>query len=304
MLRLILFIIFYLLSIAKTMAQDPLFSQNVFVPSILNPAFASIEASSSAGIVNRLEWSNLDLKIQSKYTFVSMHIQNSSIGITIVDQRQNFTKYSYTQFDGNYAYRVQISDDWYFHPTITIRYGVRAFDSSRIYLEDQINIVNGVISPISSENLSINDTFGFLDFSSRLLLKNENHFYGTALKHLNIPNVSFLTGRTIPLDMFITINLGYQFDIAKYVDSFHFYIKLKLNSNYFQQVNIIAVNVGGALVFPNYFIGRNISSNFSKSIALQKILSLGYYAGLNHDHFQFGYPYDYNNLKSTTVRGV
>jgi type IX secretion system PorP/SprF family membrane protein len=308
MIRIILTLIFFFLSTFKSCAQDPVFSSSDLMPQTLNPAFTGLIESNSLGLLHRSQWPNLGLKVDSEYAFLNMWNEriNSGIGISVISQRQNFSKYSLTQFDFSYAYKVQLTDEWFFHPAIQIGWGTRSFNSSTINFEDQIDIVNGIIRPLSSEFSNINENSSFLDFSAGMLINHENFFVGTSLKHLNKPNISFLSDGIVPIDMFFSVNAGYQFTIADYVDiiQFPYETKLKLTSNYIKQGDFKRVDLGVTLDFSTFYFGVRGNSNLKSSEGQTTLGSLGLFGGLNYEHFQFGYNYDFNKISGLNTGGV
>jgi type IX secretion system PorP/SprF family membrane protein len=278
------------------------------MPQTLNPAFTGLIESNSLSLLHRSQWPNLGLKIDSEYAFLNTWNDriNSGIGISAISQRQNFSKYSLTQFDLSYAYKVQLTDEWFFHPAIQIGWGTRSFNSTTINFEDQIDIVNGIIRPISSEFSNINENSSFLDFSAGMLINHENFFIGTSLKHLNKPNISFLSDGIVPIDMFFSVNAGYQFKIADYVDiiQFPYETKLKLTSNYIKQGDFKRVDLVVTLDFSTFYFGVRGNSNLKSSESQTNLGSLGLFGGLNYEHFQFGYNYDLSVLKGLDTGGA
>ena len=309
MIRIIIILLFLIMSTCTAKAQDPLFTQSFLFPETLNPSFTGLSESNSIGVLHRTQWPNLNLQVYSEFAFINTWNDriNSGIGISIINQRQNFTNYNFTKVDMNYAYKVQLTEDWIFHPSIAVGYGSRGFNSNGIVLEDQIDISNGVINQNSSEFSSFNEKINYFDFSTGMLLNNENFFIGTSLKHINKPNVSVLSNGNVPLDMFFSVNLGYQFTIADYVDiiSFPYETKLRLTSNYIKQGNFRRIDLGGALVYSNYFFGISANSNLQTSLGGSTAFnSYSLFGGLNYEHLQFGYSYDFNTLKGLNTGGV
>ena len=309
MIRIIIILIFLIMSTCTAKAQGPLFTQNSLFPETLNPAFTGLSESNSVGLLHRVQWPDLNLQLDSEFAFINTWNDriNSGVGISIINQRQNFTNYNFTKVDINYAYKVQLTENWIFHPSIALGYGLRGFNSKRIVLEDQIDISNGVINQNSSEVSILNEKINYFDFSTGILLNNENFFIGTSLKHINKPNVSILSNGDVPLDMFFSVNLGYQFTIADYVDiiSFPYEAKLKLTSNFLKQGSFRRIDLGGALIYSNYFFGISANSNLQDSSGGRTIFnSYGLFGGLNYEHLQFGYSYDFNHLKGLSTGGV
>lgn len=309
MIQIIITLLFVIMSTCSVNAQDPLFTQSFLFPETLNPAFTGLSEFNSVGLLHRTQWPNLNLQLESEFAFINTWNDriNSGIGISIINQRQNFTNYNFTKVDINYAYKVQLTDDWIFHPSIDIGYGSRGFNSNGIVLEDQIDILNGVINQNSSESSSFNDKINYFDFSTGMLLNNDKIFIGTSLKHINKPNVSVLSNGNVPLDMFFSVNVGYQFTIADYIDiiSFPYETKLRLSSNYIKQGNFRRIDFGGTLVYFNYFFGISTNSNLQGfSGGKTTFNSYSLFGGLNFEHLQFGYSYDFNFLKGLNSGGV
>lgn len=308
MIRIIVALLFFILSTCKAMAQDPLFTQSFLFPETLNPAFTGISESNSVGFLHRIQWPNLNLQLDSEFAFINTWNDriNSGIGISIVNQRQNFTNYNFTKVDINYAYKAQLTEDWIFHPSIAVGYGSRGFNKYGIVLEDQIDILKGVINQSSFESSSFNETVNYFDFSTGMLLKNDNFFIGTSLKHFNKPNISVLSNGNVPLDMFFSVNLGYQFTIADYVDiiSFPYETRLKLQSNYIKQGEFKRFDFIGVLDFSNYYFGLGFKSNGISSKGNEVLSSFDLFGGLNYDHFQFGLSYDFDTLNKLNSGGI
>ena len=308
MVRIVRIIILYFSLITNAMAQDPFFSNNFLIPETLNPAFVGISESKSLGVLHRSQWPNFKLQIDSNFAFFNSWQEsiNSGIGISVVNQEQNFTNYNFTQIDFSYAYKVQLNDNWIFHPAIQLGYGTRSFNSSNIIFEDQIDILNGYINPFSSEFTKMNENLNFFDFSAGMLINNENFYLGTSLKHLNKPNISFLSNGVVPLDLFFSLNMGYQFTIADYLDIVYFpyETKMKLTSNYIKQGEFSRIDLEAALDFSNFYFGISSVTNLKNIDGKTALSSLGLFGGLNYEYFKFGYSYDFNMQKKLNLGGV
>ena len=93
---------------------------------------------------------------------------------------------------------------------------------------------------------------------------------------------------------------------ADYVDiiQFPYETKLKLTSNYIKQGDFKRVDLGVTLDFSSFYFGVRGNSNL-RSYEGQTILSsIGLFGGLNYEHFQFGYSYDFNGLKGLNTGGA
>jgi type IX secretion system PorP/SprF family membrane protein len=106
-------------------AQDPIFTQYFMVPETLNPGFTGFLETTKAGILHRTQWPDLNFRVDTDFGFVNTWLENanSGIGVSILNHREKFTNYNFTQVNLNYAYRVQITDDWFFRPAIEVGFG-------------------------------------------------------------------------------------------------------------------------------------------------------------------------------------
>ena len=121
---------FLLLSFAFSVkAQDPIFTQYFMVPETINPGFTGFLETTNTGVLHRTQWPNLDFRVDTDFGFFNTWREemNSGFGVTLMNHRENFTNYSFTQANFAYAYRVQLNDDWYFRPAIEVGFGNKSF---------------------------------------------------------------------------------------------------------------------------------------------------------------------------------
>ena len=119
-------------------------------------------------------------------------------------------------------------------------------------LEDQININTGAISPSSIDQGVLNqkDHINFVDISAGFLIDNQDGWFGASLKHLNRPNITFLNGGNVPLDLFLTIHGGYAFDLEGTPSALlPQNTKLLVTANYMRQSQFNRLDFGSALKF-------------------------------------------------------
>ena len=177
----------WLLIISKiSFSQDPIFSQYFLIPETSNPSFSGFMETTYAGVIHRTQWTDLDLRIDTQYGFVNTWSEsmNSGIGLSILNHRESNTRYNHAQLNLNYAYRVQLSRDWYFRPAIEVGYGLKSFAFRGLLLSDQINIGSGFVSSASIDPLLENDKVHFFDFNAGLLFHNNNSWLALSLIHI------------------------------------------------------------------------------------------------------------------------
>lgn len=306
--KVIVFIILFNLSFSVK-AQDPIFTQYFMVPETLNPGFTGFLETTNAGILHRTQWPDLDFRVDSDFGFINTWLENanSGIGVSVLNHREKFTDYNFSQANFNYAYRVQLNEDWFFRPAIEIGFGNKSFGFQNIILEDQINIGQGIINTSSVDPLLLNDKVNFFDISIGMLFNNENAWFGAAMKHINKPNISFAANGNVPLEMFFSANTGYEFLLTDYIDITYlpYETKMLLTSNYMHQGEYSRFDLGAGLVFKKLFFGLTAATNpGKKSVNSHFLTSINAYGGLQYEHFKFGYSYDFNTSKIGRTGGI
>ena len=85
----ILFFILALISV-ESKAQDPIFTQYFLVPETINPGFTGFLETTSAGLIHRTQWPDLNLKIETDYAYFSTWAENanSGIGVNFLNHRE------------------------------------------------------------------------------------------------------------------------------------------------------------------------------------------------------------------------
>ena len=305
------YIITFLLlhSMLSLKAQDPIFTQYFMVPETINPGFTGFLETTNTGILHRTQWPNLNFRVDTDFGFFNTWREemNSGFGVTLMNHRENFTNYSYTQANFVYAYRVQLNDDWYFRPAIEVGFGNKSFGFQNLILEDQININLGTIDATSIDPLRLREKVTFYDLSAGMLFNNENAWFGATLKHLNKPNISFSQTGNLPLEMFFSANAGLELKVADYIDilAFPYETKLLLTTNFMKQGDYNRLDLGTGLIFNKLFFGVTAATNpVTNSPNSHFLTSINAFGGLKYDHFKFGYSYDFNTSKIGKTGGV
>lgn len=310
-LKLVLYILLTALSIAEVKAQDPIFTQYFLVPETINPAFTGTLVTGYTGLIHRSQWPNENRRIDTEYAFINSPIgreREMGLGLTILNQREVFTKYNYTQINGVYSYNVNLNDEWRFRLGIEAGYGHKNFNFSNLLLEDQINPNDGSINGGSTDPgvLNANDKIGFFDFSSGILLYSDKAWFGASLKHLNKPNIAFTDYAAVPLELFLSVHGGYSLSLD---DSSMSYFpeetNVLLTANYIRQAQYNRLDFGTALELKPFIVGILAATNpEGKSNNSHLLTSLNLFGSIQLDRFVFGYSYDINTSKMGNTQGV
>jgi len=274
-------------------AQDPIFTQSNYVQETLNPGFSGFEDSDriAAGVLTRTQWPNLDLRVDTQYAYLNKSYDYGP-------------SYNFYQANINYMHRINLDGGWFFRPAIEVGLGFKDIGFSNLTLADQININTGVISPVSVDPLSNNtDNVFFGDISGGVLFEREErngitYWFGASAKHLNRPNISFVDGEKLPLDIFYSLHGNFRFP-------FLYDHSIMMTANYMQQGEYNRLDIGSLFMLNQFLIGVTAATNPAQNDNNSHILtSINGFLGLEYDAFRFGLSYDMNTSKIGRTNGV
>ncbi|WP_299117445.1 PorP/SprF family type IX secretion system membrane protein [uncultured Winogradskyella sp.] len=304
-------IIFCLVITLKARAQDPIFTQSTFVQETINPAFSGFEDNGRThlGILHRTQWPNLNLKINSQFFFWNKSFDYGpslgfGLGITALRQHESFTNYSQNQINVNYAHRVNLRGGWIFRPAVDVGFGFKDFQFSNLTLGDQININAGTINPTTVDPLALNnDNVIFVDFSTGFVFEKEEingvtYWFGVSIKHLNRPNISFVQGDNLALDIFYSLHGNYRFPFLNDYS-------IMMTANYMQQGEFNRLDIGSLFQVNQFLLGVTAATNPAKNGEDSHLLtSINGFIGLEYERFRFGLSYDFNTTQIGRTNGV
>ncbi len=298
-----------LLSFSEVQAQDPIFTQYMFVPETINPAFTGIANAWNAGIINRRQWPDGNRRIDTRFGYVNNMVTDQlAIGGTILNHHEVFTDYNYYQLNGAVSYRVELDEEWRLRLGVEGGYGRKNFNFGGLLLEDQIDINDGSISSGSIDPgiLHSGNKIDFWDISVGVVVDKENAWFGAALKHINRPDISFTENGNVPLDMFLTVHGGYYLVLDK--SPLHFLpddSDVLFTFNYMRQSQYNRLDIGGIMELPMFSFGvMAVTNPEGKSTNSHFITSVNPIISMKLGAFTFGYSYDLNISKIGNTQGV
>ena len=298
-----------ILSTSLAKAQDPIFTQYFMIPETLNPGFTGFLETTNMGVIHRTQWPDLNFRVDSDYAFVNTWFEdaNSGLGVSFLSHRENFTNYDFKQFNVNYAYRVELNDEWYFRPGIEVGFGNKSYGFQNIILEDQINIGAGTINTSSVDPLLLNNRVQFFDVSAGMLFNTENAWFGASLKHLTKPNISYTVLGNLPLEMFMSLSGGYKFALPDGLESSFLPrdTKMLVTGNFMKQGDFNRLDIGSELIFNKIYFGVTATLDPMKNTSNSHFMtSINAFGGLQYDRFKFGYSYDFNTSQIGKTGGI
>lgn len=290
-------IILFFISSLSVVGQDPVFTQFYASPTILNPAFAGSRNSTRFSAGYRNQWLNVKSDLNTFYASGDGFLGaiNSGLGVNLINQKEELTNYSYTQINLLYSFHIQLSDRWALFPGISFGYAAKQLDFNNLLFEDQIDISSGNINP-SNESFLDRNRIDLFDFSAGMVLYHTDAWIGFSLKHLNKPNISFIEGEELPLEMFLSIHGGYRITLrpddrySQKTDGTYLF----LTANYMHQGPYDRIDFGAEFEISSFFIGILSSATFNQEIqGSNSFLSINPITGLEFDKFKIGLSYDY-----------
>ena len=216
------FFITYLLVIGylcQSVAQeDNIVGQSRFLQKV-NPSAFGMNNMNKTGVLYNSVGLVGNVSIESQYFFgaISFDIDNFSLGLDVYSLTMDNSGYVSTIPSLSYIYKIQIDNDVYFLPSITLGLGNRKIDTSKLIFEDQLSLVSGYLQTESRDPLSqLISNANYLDLGASFIIHSSNYMFGGGIKHLNQPNTSFVENPDVSLPIRYLVQGGYEFDVNPY----------------------------------------------------------------------------------------
>lgn len=298
-----------LVSSLQNYSQDVIFSQNFLVPETISPSFTGAIRSTKTGSVSRSQWRNSALKITSNFAFIDTWFEGfkSGLGVSFLNQKESGSSYTFNQVNLNFAMAFEISDTWYFRPSVSAGLGNKNYGFQNLLLEDQIDLNNNFINTSTIDPILLKAQRSFLDFSTSVLFNNEDSWVGLTFKHLNKPNISLTQNGEVPLGVFLSVHTKYYIPLLEnYRTWFASKSKIYVLSNYMQQGAYNRFDLGLQYIFEDQMsFGMMVATIPSKNTEeTSTINSISTFAGIRWQGFRFGYSYDINTTELVNTGGI
>ena len=260
----------------------------------VNPSFYGVNASSYAGVgYNTLSFQNNE-KIDSKifYTAIGFDNLNFSLGLDFSNFKIN--TYGLTQNSVNltYVYNIEVSNDMYFLPSISLGLGSNQLENEALIFGDQLNLILGSISTTSNDPLSFNElSTNYIDFSASGILYTENFLFGVTAKHLNQPDISFNQEFKLKKSLFFSVQGAYERDLNYYGRGFlpeNTY--LYLFSSYSSVGELTKIYASQELMLGGFSFG--LQELYTKNPMSSALLG-GFNIAVNVEQFEFNFSYNF-----------
>lgn len=197
--------------------QDIQYSQFYANALYLNPAFAGANQTSRAILHSRLQWPSIDATyLASTFSFDHYFPQYKS-GVGLLINTDHLYAYNNTRTFRNlelglqYAYQVELSEEWTFRPALQLSFAQRSFNNGDLKWVQQYTD-KGFQGGVTGEEANIPAApIYYADVSAGGLLYNKNFWVGISSNHLNRPSQSFLGDGSNKLYVKTTLHAGMKF---------------------------------------------------------------------------------------------
>lgn len=293
-------IIFIFFTCAYTNAQDAVFSQAFLVPETLSASFTGAIKGTKLGALYKTQGTGSVSEVNSNFAFLDtwFEIYNIGLGVSILNQTNGGSTYTFNQVNLNCSLAFQINNVWYFRPSVSAGFGMKSFGVQNFLLGDQINIGDSPNNPTSVDPILLGSKRAFIDLSPSLLIHNEYSWIGITVRHLNKPNVSITQEGTDYLNMFWSIHAKYYIPfLENFRNSFASKSKMYLLSNYMKQGDFNRLDMGTQYSYDDRFsLGITAGIIPNKNDANTSLMnSISTFISFQSRGFKFGYSYEYNS---------
>lgn len=295
----------WLLGWQSLTAQDVQYSQFYSAPLYLNPALTGASELTRVGVNYRNQWPGLDHSFNSYSAYIDHYIfdYNSGIGLIFNGNQETLANLSTNEIGLNYAYRLRLSDEFFFRVGGQVSYMQRDAFFSDLVFGSMIDIVNGNVGVITDElnGVPLDSRYSFMDYAVGGLFYNEKFWLGGAVHHIGEPNTSFVEDQISVLPRKISFQGGYKVNLSPGGRDFftHMYQERSISFafNYKQQAPFSQLDVGTQLylhplVLGVWYRGLPTKNSLPNNEAVIALVGISLESGLD-----IGYSYDYTVSK-------
>jgi len=295
--RILLILSFITVCPAIATAQDVGFSQFYGNPVFLNPALAGNKLCPRVTMNYRNQWPSIPASYVTYSVSYDQFVEplNGSLAFLVVSDQAGDRMLVNNSFSGVYAYRLDISRSVVVNAALQATYQQLSIDWDKLVFGDQL--VSGGIT-MEQEPVSLNKSFP--DFSTGFIMGyRESYYLGIAAHHLSQPDNGFYPNSGSKQQLKITAHAGAIFNLipgAPY-DDYQEVPSVAPNILYQQQGEFKQLNLGTYFNLHPIVLGVWFRHNFSNPDAVIALV------GFEHQHFKFGYSYDYTVSRLTNASG-
>ena len=221
---------------AKTMAQDPFFTQVFNTPLTLNPPTAgNAEMDLRFTATYKRQWINVPSNMQYAAVGVDRYIKNlhGGVGLLLTNSKEGYLNKN--SLHAMYSYALCLPNAR-LHLGLQAGVANRSINYNKLYFSDQIDNTGIIPGAISGVDVALNNNKYLADFAAGFLLYyRDNWMIGGGAQHINQPDESLTSNTYSRLPRRWFTYARYKMDIDEDGDSYFlpsiiFYQQAKSNS--------------------------------------------------------------------------
>jgi len=289
-----LYILFFLLNVVLVFSQDEIVLSNSRFLHKSNPSFFGYNNLTKVGVLyNSISYSSFS-NIDNKYVFgaISSERQNFSLGIDFNSLSIENTATNFNRGGISYIYKVQLGNEMFFLPALSIGFGSQTTDPSGLIFGDQLNSITGLINAESKDELAqLITSTNYFKIGASFILHNYDFLLGLSLMNLNRPNTSFNKETSYRSPILVSLQAAYEFNINPYERRFiPKYSYLMIYMNAVRNNNTYNAYFSQELQLGEFSIGISQQAGYISGINLNNV---GLNIGLSIENFDLGVAYNF-----------
>jgi len=267
-----LFVVFFLLGgLAALAQQDPLYSQYINNPLLINPAYSGSTTDLAASVMYRKQWAGFDGSPVTMNANAHMALSNNRMGAGLIVLQDRVGADKTTEVTFTYGYHLPLTSD------LKLSFGLQAgvINYQTDYSDVTFNPADGKF---------VNQSEWKPNIGSGLLLRSEKFMVG-----LSVPKL--LKATTTIDESSTSLYNQHAYAVAAYVFQLSYRIKVK--------PWIMARMVSGAPVSMDYAASLKIDDSYSLGLFTRNLTTYGAFAQINlGDNIRFAYVFELPTGKS------
>ncbi|MBL30706.1 MAG: hypothetical protein CMC81_05675 [Flavobacteriaceae bacterium] len=290
---------FFILSTISVFSQDDLIVSRSRFMQKTNPSYLGLNNMNKTGVLYNTIGLVSNQGIESRYFFGSLSFDSDyfSLGVDMYSYTLDNAGLVHTNPSLSFIYKIQLDNEDFFLPSITLGMGSNKLDTSKLVFEDQLSLVSGYLQTISNDPLApLIGNANYLDLGASFIIHSNKYLVGLSAQHLNQPNISFnKENEEFKMPIRFSIQGAYEFDLNPYDQGFlPRYTTLYAFTNISKSSYSTDVYLSQEFQFGEFSIGLNESMKSTEAFSM---LNVGISVALSYENFEFGTLYNFPSRK-------
>ena len=292
-------LLFFILSLTNVIAQDDLIVSRSRFMQKTNPSYLGLNNMNKTGVLYNTIGLVSNQGIESRYFFGSLSFDSDyfSLGVDMYSYTLDNVGLVHTNPSLSFIYKIQLDNQDFFLPSITLGMGSNKLDTSKLVFEDQLSLISGYLQSISNDPLApLIGNANYLDLGASFIIHSNKYLVGLSAQHLNQPNISYnKENEEFKMPIRFSIQGAYEFDLNPYDQGFlPRYTTLYAFTNISKSSYSTDVYLSQEFQFGEFSICLNESMKSTEAFSM---LNVGISVALSYENFEFGTLYNFPSRK-------